>query len=107
MVVRSDIEKLMKVLVILGAIVAIIEGLFGIINSSLPTIGYNLIAHIVAIIIAILCLLSAVRPSDPIPFHWIVILIFSILLIIFGSPIGGILILISAILGILVEADII
>ncbi|MEJ2252036.1 MAG: hypothetical protein P8Y70_03790 [Candidatus Lokiarchaeota archaeon] len=106
MVTRNDIEKLMKILTILGAIVAIIEAAIGLSNFSFNNIPYSLITHIVAIIIAILCLLSAIRPSDPIPFNWIILLIFSIVLIIFRSTVGGILIIIAAILGILVEVDV-
>jgi hypothetical protein len=106
MVVRSDIEKLMLVLTILGAIIAIFEAVIGLTSISFPNFNVNLIGNIVAIVIAILCLISALKPGDPIPFNWIILLIFSIVLIILGTIIGGILILIAGILGLLIEADV-
>lgn len=96
---ETNIEDVAKVLAILGVLIAIIEAILILIGRSF--LNYHLfgwIGAILSIIIAIIVLLSAVRPNDPIPFHWILLIILGILLIVFGSLIGGILILIAGIL---------
>ena len=102
---KADTEKIVYLLAIIGSIIAILEAAIGL--AYVSSIEYGLIQHIVAIIIAILTLLSAIKPDDPIPFNWIILLVFSILLIIFRSIAGGIIVLVAAILGLLIEADVI
>ncbi|MBN1216894.1 MAG: hypothetical protein JXA99_15820 [Candidatus Lokiarchaeota archaeon] len=104
---NPDIEKIVYILALLGSIIAILEAAIGLSHINLPNLDYNLVAYIVAIIIAILALFSTLKPNDPIPYHWIVLFIFSILLIILGSIIGGIMILIAAILALLAENKVI
>ena len=96
---ESNLEEVAKVLAILGVVIAIIEAILILIGRSfLSYYPLGWIGAILSILIAIIVLLSAVRPNDPIPLHWILLIILGILLIVFGSVIGGILILIAGII---------
>ncbi|MBD3213994.1 MAG: hypothetical protein GF311_15395 [Candidatus Lokiarchaeota archaeon] len=107
MATKTEINKIMYILTLIGGIIAIFEAAIGVSNIKAFNFDYDLISRIVAIVIAVLILLSALKPDDPIPFNWVVLLVFSILLIIFGSFAGGIIVLVAAILGLFSEADVI
>jgi hypothetical protein len=51
--------------------------------------------------VVILTFWVALKPNNPIPFHWIVLLIFAILLIIFVDIIAGVLVLIAFFIGLI------
>lgn len=104
----------MKALTIIGAIVAmavIILNLlylgdlidYSYISWDYPVrIGLNYIIHaIIGIVGVVLTLLCALKPGDPIPFNWIILLIFAIWLIIFGSVWGGVLVFIAFLIGLI------
>jgi len=94
---KSDKEKFMKIFAILGALVAIIEAILGF--FALRWFGY--IGPVVVLILAIIVCLSVFRPDDPIPYNAVVLLILGILLIVFSSWIGGILLILGAIFGLI------
>jgi hypothetical protein len=102
----------MKFLTIIGALIGlvyVISGFAALVGSPfVPTIvpafiTLNTIVYlIVGLVVVILTLLAAVRPGDPVPFHWLVLFILGILLIIFGGGlIAGILVIIAALIGLI------
>ncbi|MBY8981938.1 MAG: hypothetical protein KGD57_03255 [Candidatus Lokiarchaeota archaeon] len=104
---KPDTEKIIYVLALVGSIIAIFEAAIGLARIDISNLDSSFVFHIVAIIIALLALLSIVKPDDPIPYNWIVLFIFSILLIIFRSFAGGIIMLVASILGLLIETEVI
>ena len=99
----------MKVLTILGGIV----GLFTVILSLTPYRGYtyafvnlifglNIVINvIVGIVISIITIWAGLKPNNPIPFHWVVLIILAVLLIIFGGGVWAcVLVIIAALIGI-------
>jgi len=96
-------DQIMKLLAIIGGIIALIDALLSFFGLSFSSgyWGYSIVWPIIAIILAILVILSVVQPGKPLPFTGIVLLIMGILIIIFGSWIGGVLVLIAGILGFL------
>lgn len=95
-------EKIMKILAIIGGILALLEGILGFFGAAFSVFwGFPIIGPIIAIILGIVVILSVIRSGNPIPFTWIVLLILGILVIIFGSLLGGILVLIAGILGLI------
>jgi hypothetical protein len=57
---------------------------------------------IIAVVIVVLTFLVGLKPNDPIPFHWIVLLILGILLIVFGAGIwAGVLLIIAFLIGLI------
>ena len=95
-------ESIMKILAIIGGIIALIEAILSFFGWGISVFwGIAIIGPIIAIILAIVVILSVVRPGNPIPFTWVVLVILGILIIIFGSLIAGILVLIAGILGLL------
>ena len=99
---KSDNKGIAKLLAIIGGIVALIEAILsltrgkGIVDLNFGLVN-NIIAAIIAIILAIIVLLSALKPNKPIPFNAILLIILGIVMIIFSSLIGGILVLIAGI----------
>ncbi|MBA7545692.1 hypothetical protein ES705_38064 [subsurface metagenome] len=55
--------------------------------------------YVLGMFIAALTLLIAFKPDDPFPWHWLLLLLFSILLMIFCHIIAGIPVLIAGVIG--------
>ena len=102
---------LIKILVVLGGVVGILEGISIILSyagAGIPYLGTYRVITFEPIVSAIICLVGAVlalicglRPDDPFPFHWLMFLIFAIWLIIFGALFGGVLCLIAFLIGLI------
>ena len=93
-------EGLMKVLVILGAL-AWLEN-YGFVN---PLVALDrIIVFIIGLVIVVLTFWVGFKPNDPIPFHWLILIIFAILLVVFGAGIWAcVLVLIAGVIGIIEE----
>ena len=61
------------------------------------------LGYVLGMLIASLTILVAFKPNDPIPWHWLVLLLFSILLITFSFLLGGILVFAAAVIGLIDE----
>ncbi len=106
-------EQIMKILTVLGALVGlvyIVNGFAGLAGVSFlpPVISIQLldaiISLIIGLVVVILTFLVALKPNQPLPFHWLVLLILAILLVIFSAGIYAmILVLIAAIVGLIEE----
>ncbi len=107
-------EGIMKALTIIGAIVSLIFVILGLLSFYnvyyVPYPYWNpfgvdvlqvIIGSIVGLVIAALTLMCAVKPGDPIPFNWVILLIFAILLIVFAHVLGGVLVLIAFLIGLI------
>jgi len=101
-------EQIMKLLTILGALVGLatlILGLAGIANIGFidPLLGLNAVLNfIVGLVIVVLTFLVAMKPDKPLPFHWLVLFILGILLIVFGAGIWAcVLVIIAALIGLI------
>ena len=106
-------EQIMKILTVLGALV----GLVYIINgfARLAGVGFlplmvniqlleTIINLIIGLVVVILTFLVALKPNRPLPFHWLVLFILGILLIIFGAEIiACLIVVIAAIIGLVEE----
>ena len=101
-------EQIMKLLTILGGLVGIatmILGLAGIADIGFinPLLGLNAVINfIVGIVISVLTLLTGLKPNAPLPFHWLVLFILGVLLIVFGAGIWACaLVIIAALIGLI------
>ncbi|MEJ2249632.1 MAG: hypothetical protein P8Y97_08235 [Candidatus Lokiarchaeota archaeon] len=102
-------EKLMKFLVIIGALIGLAFLILGILHLDqgygvIPGIQVlqPIIIFIIGLIVVILTLLTAIKPGQPLPFHWLVLFILGILLVIFGAGIwAGVLVIIAALIGLI------
>ena len=104
-------EQIMKILTVLGALVGlvyIINGFAGLAGISfLPIIVDiqlldTIISLIIGLVVVILTFLVALKPNQPLPFHWLVLIILAILLVIFSAGIWAcVLVLIAAIIGLI------
>jgi hypothetical protein len=100
-------EKLMKFLTILGALIGlaiIILGFFGYHYAYVdPLTGLDeTIRRIVGLVIVLLTFLVALKPDKPLPFHWLVLFILGILLVVFSAGIwAAVLVIIASLIGLL------
>jgi hypothetical protein len=90
-------EDIMRLLAGIGGAIALIDAILGFngrfIDSSKVIIG------VVSIILAIIVLLSVLKPDNPIPMNWILFVGLGIVIIIFSSLAGGILTLVAGFIG--------
>ena len=93
-----DNKELMKTLAMIGGIIGLIEAIIGFFWGYY-SLGVPYLSPILGLILSVLVLLSVFRPGNPIPYNAIVLIIFGILMLIFASLIGGILVLVGGILG--------
>ena len=98
----------MKVLTILGALVGLVTlilGLARIENYGLidPVFALNEVLNfIIGLVIVVLTFLVALKPDKPLPFHWLVLFILGILLVLFGAGIWAcVLVIIAALIGLI------
>ncbi|MHA2398248.1 MAG: hypothetical protein ACXADU_05100 [Promethearchaeota archaeon] len=109
MVKKYKNQQLMAALTIIGAIVGLITlilGLAGIENYAFvdPLLTFNaIVVAIVGFVIVGITFWVGFKPNDPIPFHWAMLLILAILLIIFGAGIWACVLLVIAFLIGLIE----
>ena len=57
------------------------------------------LGYVLGMFLASLTLLVALKPNDPLPWHWLVLLLLGILLITFSFLLGGIAVFAAAIIG--------
>jgi hypothetical protein len=87
----------MKLLAVLGGIIAIIEAILGFNNRNLEIT--QIILLIISIILGAIIILSVIIPHKFIELNWIICVIVGIVMIIYTSIIGGILILLAGFVG--------
>ena len=98
----------MKFLTILGAIVGLVYLILRLTDigdeyNVLPIdVGVHVVVNfIIGLVVVIFTFLVALKPNDPIPFHWFVLLILAVLVIIFVDLIAGVLVLIAFLIGLI------
>ena len=101
----ADLKEISKWLVVIGGILGLLEGILTIIGAPIFGGGIFLlegwITGIIAIILALIALATSGIvdiPALKFDFNWIVLIILGILMYVFGSGLGGILIILGAIL---------
>jgi len=90
-------DDIMKLLAVIGAVIAIIDGILGFDGRNLD--ATQVILLIVSIIMASIILLSVIIPHKFIELNWIICVIIGIVMIIYTSLIGGVLILLAGFVG--------
>ena len=90
-------EELMRLLAGLGGVITLIEAILGFGDKRLENV--KVITLIIGIILAVIIILSVISPNKPIPMNWIVYVVLGVVMIIYISTIGGILVLIAGFVG--------
>jgi len=90
-------EDLMRLLGGIGGVISLIETI--VIFNERRFDYSDVILIIVSIILAVIVLLSVIRPGNPVPMNWLLFVGIGIIIIIFSSLAGGILILIAGFIG--------
>jgi hypothetical protein len=94
----EESDKGMRVIAIIGGIIAIIEAILILTGNGLMSYGFGMIGTILIFVFAIITIVLGIRPIRGTPFFLAVL---GILLIVFASLIGGIFILLATFIGFL------
>ncbi len=92
----QETDKTMRIMAIIGGIIALIEAIVEIIGIDYLLYGFGMVGGIFALIFSILAIGLGVKPIHYAP---VFIGILGILLIVFASLIGGIIVLLATFLG--------
>ncbi|TKJ16893.1 MAG: hypothetical protein CEE43_19130 [Promethearchaeota archaeon Loki_b32] len=90
-------EDLMKLLAALGAAISLIEALLEFDDRNLEV--SRVILLVLSITLAVIILLSIIIPHKFVELNWIICVVIGIVMIIYTSLIGGILVLIAGFVG--------
>ncbi|MBY8982392.1 MAG: hypothetical protein KGD57_05560 [Candidatus Lokiarchaeota archaeon] len=90
-------QDIMKLLAGLGSIISLIEAILGYDERNLDTTGVILL--IITIILAGIILVSIIVPQKFGELNWIICVVFGIIMIVYTSIIGGILVLLAGFIG--------
>ncbi|UCC19997.1 MAG: hypothetical protein JSV62_01570 [Promethearchaeota archaeon] len=90
-------EDIMKVLAALGAIISLIELILGYDERNLDS--SRVILLVISILLATFILLTIITPHKFIGVNWLICVVFGIIMIVYTSLIGGILVLIAGFAG--------
>jgi len=104
MIKKFKHERIIKAFSIIGGFIGFFYRLFFLfnidsINNWVQTFGYyEIISAVLGMIIAGLTLLTSINPNNPLPLHWLSLMIFGALTLIFAYILGGIFVLIASII---------
>ncbi|KKN32220.1 hypothetical protein LCGC14_0816130 [marine sediment metagenome] len=90
-------EDLMKLLAALGGVIGLIEAILGFDDRNLEV--SRVILLVLSIILAVIILVSIIVPHKFVELNWIICVVIGIVMIIYTSLIGGILVLIAGFVG--------
>jgi len=96
-VISLQNEDLMKLLAVLGGVIGLIEAILGFDDRNLD--ATRIILSVISIILAVIILLSIIIPHKFVELNWIICVVIGIVMIIYTSLIGGILVLIAGFVG--------
>jgi len=90
-------EDLMRLLAGIGGVITLIETVLGFNERNIDTSKVLLI--VISVILSVIVLLGVIRPGNPVPMNWLLFVGIGIVIIIFSSLAGGILILVAGFIG--------
>lgn len=94
----QETDKTMRVLAIIGGIIAFVESILQIILQPLMGYSFGILGGVFALIFALIAIFLGIKPIHYTPFILVGI---GILLIVFASLIGGIVVLLAAFIGLI------
>ena len=90
-------QDIMKLLAGLGGALSLIEGILGFDDKNIDS--SKIILLVLTIVLAVIILLSIIIPHKFVELNWIVCVVIGILMIVYTSLIGGILVLVAGFVG--------
>lgn len=93
-------DKWISLICILGAIIGLVYAIIGIsggLGGSIEAILFSLLG----IAFCVIVIIQVVKPDEPIPYHWVLFLVFGIFIVIWANLLGGIIVIIGAIVALI------
>jgi len=92
---RNDVS--MRLLAALGGLFTLIEALLTLDQGRIEDV--NGVSMVISITLAVIILVSVIRPEKPIPLSWMVCVVLGITMIVYSSLVGGVLVLVAGFVG--------
>ncbi len=97
-------SKLISFICVIGALVGVVFAILKIVSLDLENILYGFLGLVFSVVV----LIQVLKPDDPIPYHWLLFIIFGILIAIFaglpsltGGLVAGIIIIIGGLVALI------
>ncbi|MFX1455242.1 MAG: hypothetical protein ACFFDB_07680 [Promethearchaeota archaeon] len=90
-------DDLMKLLAGLGSVISLIEGILGFDDRNIDS--SRIILLVLTIVLAAIILISIIVPHKFVELNWIICVVIGIVMIVYTSLIGGILVLVAGFVG--------
>jgi len=91
-------DKAMRVIAIIGGIIALVEAIANAVGIGFWEWGFGIIGTVLAIVLAVVAIFLGIKPLRYTPF---ILLAVGVLLIVFAALIGGIFVLLAAFMGLI------
>ena len=88
---------MMRLLAGIGGAITLIETIIGFNERNVD--NSKVLSIVISIILSVIVILSVMRPGNPVPMNWLLFVGLGIVIIIFSSLAGGILILVAGFIG--------
>ena len=89
--------KLISFICIIGGLVGVVFAILKMANLDLESILYGFLGLVFSIVVLVQCL----KPDKPVPYHWLLFIIFGILVAIFANLVGGIIVIIGGLVALI------
>jgi len=90
-------QDIMKLLAGLGGALSLIEAILGFDDKNID--NSRIILIVITIVLAVIILLSIIIPHKFVELNWIICVVIGILMIVYTSLVGGILVLVAGFVG--------
>jgi len=90
-------QDIMKLLAGLGGALSLIEAILGFDDKNID--NSRIILLVITIVLAVIILLSIIIPHKFVELNWIICVVIGILMIVYTSLVGGILVLVAGFVG--------
>jgi len=90
-------QDIMKLLAGLGGALSLIEAILGLDDKNID--NSRIILIVITIVLAVIILLSIIIPHKFVELNWIICVVIGILMIVYTSLVGGILVLVAGFVG--------
>jgi len=93
--------KLISFLCIIGGLVGVVFAIIDLVNGVQAVNIERILYSFLGIVFSIVVLLQCLKPDNPVPYHWLLFIIFGILVAIFANLVGGIIVIIGGLVALI------
>ncbi len=93
--------KLISFLCVIGGLVGVVFAIIDLVNGVQAVNIERILYSFLGIVFSIVVLFQCLKPDNPVPYHWLLFIIFGILVAIFANLVGGIIVIIGGLVALI------